>query len=138
MNVSQGAFRLWVVFAVLWASFVGLIWHSTIQQSFEHGCWFQTAQVEPAPPPAKPVDPWEKYLKNPADPLMGYKPPNLCEHEYPSVMLPDIAKAVLIVPAILLAFGLALRWAFMGFRAAKPVDGPRGTPARIRRELGRP
>ena len=52
MNVSQGAFRLWVWFAVLWVGLVGLIWQSTIQQSFEHGCWFQTAQVEP---PAKPI-----------------------------------------------------------------------------------
>jgi hypothetical protein len=137
VNVSQGAFRLWVVFAVLWVSLIGLTWQSTIQGSFEHDCWFQTAQVEP---PAKPLTGWRSMSTpvEPADPLMGYKPPNLCEHEYPSEMLPAIAKAVLIVPAILLAFGLALRWAFMGFRAAKPVDGPRGERARIRRAFGRP
>jgi hypothetical protein len=137
VNVSQGAFRLWVVFAVLWVSLIGLTWQSTIQGSFEHGCRFQTAQVEP---PAKSLTGWRSMSTpvEPADPLMGYKPPNLCEHEYPSEMLPVIAKAVPIVPAILLAFGLALRWAFMGFRAAKPVDGPRGERARIRRAFGRP
>jgi hypothetical protein len=145
VNVSQGAFRLWVVFAVLWVSLVGLIWQSTIQQSFEHGCWFQTAQVEPAPAPkSNPFDqfdkPTPKGWREMSEPLDSYKPSNpsnLCEHEYPSVMLPDIAKGVLIVPAILLAFGLALRWAFMGFRA-KPVDGPRGARTRIRRAFGRP
>jgi hypothetical protein len=166
VNVSQGAFRLWVVFAVLWVSLIGLTWQSTIQGSFEHDCWFQTAQVEPPakpltgwrsmstpvkpnpsdqfdePAPDKPLTGWRSGTPvKPDDPLMGfkpYKPPNLCEHEYPSEMLPAIAKAVLIVPAILLAFGLALRWAFMGFRAAKPVDGPRGERARIRRAFGRP
>ena len=118
---------MWVVFAVLWVGLVGLIWQSTIQASFEHGCWFKTAQVEP---PAKPL----------TGPLRGwvYEPPNLCEHKYPSEMLPVVAEAVLIVPGFVLAFGLALRWAFMGFCAAKVVDGPWGQRARIRRAFGRP
>lgn len=148
MNVSQGAFQLWVVFAVPWVGFAGLSWNSTIHESFEHGCWFQAAQVEP---PAKPLtgwrsgtpvkpNPFDQFDKpaQPDDPLMGYKSPCELNHEYPSEMLPAIAKGVLIVPGFLLAFGLALRWAFMGFHAAKPVDGPWGQRARIRRTFGRP
>ena len=127
VNVSQGAFRLWVVFAVLWGQLC-----RPRHMAIDHPRVFLARLL--VPDRASRAASQAAYRRlarrlRPDDPLMGfkpYKPPNLCEHEYPSVMLPDIAKVLLIVPAIL----LALRWAFMGFRAAKPVDGPRGERAR--------
>jgi hypothetical protein len=98
MNVSQGAFRLWVVFTGLWAVFIICWW-----VLFGGG---GTLVID------RPFDLFKIFL--------GW------------------AIALLIVPGPVLVFGLALRWAFMGFRAAKPVHGTWGQRSRIRRAFARP
>lgn len=124
MNVGRGALRLWVVFTVPWISAVGFVWQATVQDSIQNGCWSQTSAVDP-PPPAKPVDPWEKYLKKPPSIMDSYEPPkppkSPCEQyeDYrPLPMVQGIVEQALIVPGFFLVVGLMFAWAFKGFKGA--------------------
>jgi hypothetical protein len=127
LNVGRGALRLWVVFTVLWISAVGFLWQATVQDSIRSGCCSPTLVTEPAPP-AKPVDPWEKYLSKPNEP-----PKSPCERyeDYrPLPMVQGIVEESLIVPSFVLAVGLMFAWAFKGFKSSTERD-------RIARAFGR-
>ena len=87
MNVGRGAFRLWVVFSVLWVglySYLGLY----------------AAQID-------------------VECVIGVEMSNCYPH--PIEHLVGIIELVAGPPIAARLFGLALRWALLGFRA-KPAD----------------
>jgi hypothetical protein len=104
LRVARGLFRLWLVLSVLWVGGVGVMTWRT----FPVDDW-----VGNPPPPGFVLDP------KPDDPAPAFDP----SRPYQVVLDKERGAAIkfavvlaLVPPALVLAFGSALVWAFRGFR----------------------
>jgi hypothetical protein len=94
LNIGRGAFRLGVVFAVLWVGFFGYL-------------GFYAAQID-------------------VECAMGVEVSNCYPH--PIEHLVGIVELVAGPPVAMLIFGLALAWAFKGFKGS--IERERSAPVR--------
>jgi hypothetical protein len=61
MNIQRGAFRLWVVIAVLWTGFVCWSLPGDIADAWSGGCFYEDGFTSATPPtPAPPLTPEQK------------------------------------------------------------------------------
>jgi hypothetical protein len=135
MNVKQGAFRLWVVVAVLWIGHLGwakdeghsgLPWFDIVSSSFADNCWAsRQAWVKVPPVPLTPE--LEEKSKTEGlsddevfgpDGLERYNADIKCEYEvaFPRQFLPRLLMNAVSLPVGLLVLWFIVGWVRAGFR----------------------
>jgi hypothetical protein len=117
-RIARGLFRLWLVLSVLWIGAVGTVTWWTVPSVLD-----PDAYLRPADPPFDP----DAYLRGlRGDPQPPVTDPDLLRRLESGKDDLWVAKAraairfaavlALAPPAVVLAFGSALIWAFRGFR----------------------
>jgi hypothetical protein len=112
MRVARGLFRLWIVFSVVWVGAVVIVAWKTLPVDD----WVPVTSVEHGP--------WEDYRPKPLPQDLAQNPPAF-DPSKPYKIVRDSERreaiqfaclAALVPPALALAFGSALAWAFRGFQ----------------------
>jgi hypothetical protein len=130
MNLRQGAFRIWVLVAVLWVGLVGWSWSDTFEASFQNKCWLSDFAWSVSNGMS---DDWIPPKTGPEEP-----DDNECwvMEEYPREIVPTAFAHAASLPGGLLAIWFVGTWVWRGFRP-EPNDRP-GIRRRIAAAFGRP
>jgi hypothetical protein len=126
MNIRQGAFRIWVVIAVLWVGLVGFTNWDRVRESISSGCWS-----------ARYPKTWEEKTYGIGPPMTeeefkngrydnGQKEYSLGDCEYRHLYSKDIISSITLqglalpfgLPVGLLAVWFVGAWVARGFRSA--------------------
>jgi hypothetical protein len=114
LRVARGLFRLWLVLSVLWIGGVGAVTWWT----FPVDDWVYPSGARPdrnPPPPGYVIDPppFDPSKAKPFDPA-EYLASKDAEERRSAIWHASLL--AFLPPALVLAFGSALIWAFRGFR----------------------